>query len=119
MHFYPHGPSFKGLGRRREQIKVVVNQRRVSTLLAPSNIVLRAGPWAYFGTPSCSPRSWTEDPLPWEGSLPTRLPNELLLDHQKLVSLDKAPFSTETRGRTFFFLPATPPQHLKSLGYFP
>lgn len=36
----------------------------------------------------------------WEGSLPIILTTELLLENQKLiyVSLDKAPFSMETRG---------------------
>lgn len=29
--------------------------------MAPLNLVLRAGPWAYFGTPSHSPRSCMED----------------------------------------------------------
>lgn len=90
--------------------------------MTPLNLVLRAGPWVYFGTPSHSPRSRMEDPFSL-GRKSSHQPHHCT-----------APGESETHMFPWtkhhslwrpgpehgaFFLSATPPNHTKSLGSFP
>lgn len=106
--------GWEGKGSRN---KVVVSQKRVRTLLAPSSLVLRAGPWAYFGTPSALLDPTRRMRFPREGSPPARC-TELLPTIRNSVSVDKAPFSMETRGLATP-LSAIPPKRVTVFAFLP